>query len=324
LDHVKRWLTGKIINDTQPNRFMGIVVLSGGTGSIKLVRALYRLKRDISIVCNVGDNIWLHGLYICPDIDTVVYGLAGILDARGWGLKNDTFNCLDQLSLLGEERWFMLGDKDIALHIVRSKLMREGKSLSEVTDYICRRLGIDTQTRIIPVSDEHMETRILTPQGRMHLQEFWVKHRGMLDVKDIEYVGNARASSKALDAIMKSSKIIIPPANPVSSIGSILAIQGIRDALKSKRDSCIAISPIVGDGAVSGPAGKYMLALGYEPNVYSLSFMYRDFISSLVIDVKDMKYKESIEGLGIRVHIKDILLDDASALELARYLIEEV
>ncbi len=299
-----------------------VTVLAGGTGSVKLVRALYKLnKKDICIICNVGDNIWLHGLYICPDIDTIVYGIADMLDVnRGWGVKGDTFNCLEQLKLLGEDNWFMLGDKDLALHILRSRLLREGKSLCEVTKYLCYKLGIDA--KIIPASNDTLETRILTEQGDMHLQEFWVKYKGLLDVKDIKYKGYARACEEALDAINNSSKIIIAPANPISSIGAILAVQGIKEALNANRSKCIAVSPIIGDSPVSGPAGKYMRALGYDVNALSIAKLYSSIISSIVIDTRDVKYKGDIEGLGIKVHVTEIFMnDEIEELRLARFLL---
>ncbi len=298
-----------------------ITVLAGGTGSIKLVRALYKLTRDISIVCNVGDNIWLHGLYICPDVDTVVYGLANMLDtSKGWGVNGDTFNCLEQLRLLGEDNWFALGDKDLALHIVRSRMLREGKSLREVTKHICYKLGIYAD--VIPASNDTLETRILTEQGEMHLQEFWVKYKALPDVKGIVYKGDAKACYEALKAINSSDKVIIAPANPVSSIGAILAIQGIRKVLNANRSKCIAVSPIVGGSPVSGPASKYIRALGYDVNVFSIAKMYNDIISALVIDKEDVKYKDAIEALGIKVHVTDILMhDEESELRLARFLL---
>ena len=299
-----------------------VTILAGGTGSVKLVRALYKLSKDICIICNVGDNIWLHGLYICPDIDTIVYGIAGMLDvSKGWGVKDDTFNCLEQLKLLGEDHWFMIGDKDLALHILRSRLIREGKDLYEVTKYICHKLGI--YAKIIPASNDTLETRILTDQGDMHLQEFWVKYKGLLDVKGITYKGYARACKEALDAINHSNKVIIAPANPISSIGAILAVHGIKEALNQNRNKCIAVSPIIGDNPVSGPAGKYMRALGYDVNVLSIAKLYSDIISSIVIDAKDVKYKSAIEELGIKVHTTDIFMnDEASELRLARFLLD--
>lgn len=311
-----------------------ITVLAGGTGSVKLARALYRLKQsngngrrhdiiDLSIVCNVGDNIWIHGLYICPDIDTIVYGLAGMLDkARGWGVSNDTFNCLAQLAVLGGEQWFMLGDKDIAMHMIRSNMLREGKRLCEVTCYVCSRLGIDS--RVIPASDDHVETRMVTDAGEMHLQEFWVKHKGMLDVKGVIYKGidTARACADALDAIGEADRIVIAPANPVSSILPILTIRELSYAMKRARERCIAVSPIIGSSPVSGPAAKYMRALGYDVNPASIAEIYKDFASKLVIHGTDEVYMDAIRAKGMDVYATDILMDDEhDELRLASYLL---
>ncbi|MEM4339610.1 MAG: 2-phospho-L-lactate transferase [Candidatus Nitrosocaldus sp.] len=315
-----------------------IVVLAGGTGSVKLAMALYRLKSNsgnsinsnkrqdmhLSIICNIGDNIWMHGLYICPDIDTIVYGLAGLLDReRGWGVSKDTFNCLAQLAKLEGEQWFMLGDKDLAMHIIRSMMLREGKRLCDVTGYLCSRLGIDA--RVIPASDDHIETRIFTDAGDMHLQEFWVKHKGMLDVNGIAYKGieHARTCSSALHAIEEADRIIVAPANPVSSILPILTIRGLGDAVRRRRDVCIAISPIIGSRPVSGPAAKYMKALGYDVSPVSIAEMYRDFASSLVIDESDRVLMDEIKAKGMDVYATDILMDDEEdGVRLARYLLE--
>ncbi len=313
-----------------------VVVLAGGTGSVKLARALYRLKMDknsnydskihdihLSIVCNVGDNIWMHGLYICPDLDTIMYGLGGVLDRRrGWGLIDDTFNCLAQLARLGGEHWFMLGDKDMATHIIRSMMLREGKRLCEVTDHLCSRLGIDA--RVIPASDDHVETRIITDSGDMHLQEFWVKHKGMPDVKSIVYRGidDARVCDDAINAIEEADKIIIAPGNPVSSILPILSLRGLRDAMMRVRERCTAVSPIIGKDPVSGPAAKYMRALGYDISPVSVAEMYRGVISKLVIHNTDLEYMDAIRAKGIDVYATDIIMDDEhDEARLASYLL---
>ncbi|MCS7141957.1 MAG: 2-phospho-L-lactate transferase [Candidatus Nitrosocaldus sp.] len=325
---------------------MHVVVLSGGTGSVKLARALYRLEQEgsvgrsncgcsgrsdykhderihLSIVCNVGDNVWMHGLYICPDIDTIVYGLAGVLDrVRGWGIAYDTFNCLAQLALLEGEQWFMLGDRDMAMHIVRSRMLREGRRLCEVTGYVCSKLGINAN--VLPASDDHVETRMVTDRGEMHLQEFWVRYKGTLDVNGVVYRGveNARACDDALHAVEEADTIIIAPANPVSSILPILAVKELGDAVRRARSRCIAVSPIVGSSPVSGPAAKYMRALGYDVNPVSIACMYREFASRLVIHGTDEHYADTIRGMGVDVYTTDILMDDEhDELRLASYLL---
>ncbi|MEM2855692.1 MAG: 2-phospho-L-lactate transferase [Candidatus Nitrosocaldaceae archaeon] len=282
------------------------LILAGGTGSIKLVRGF----DNANIISNVGDNIWLYGLYICPDIDTIMYGLADILDKnRGWGIKNDTFNFMKQLRYYGIDTWFSIGDKDLATHILRSEMIREGKRLSEITDILRRRLSIGR--RILPATDDRVETYIESNNGIMHLQEFWVKHKGMLDVKNVFYKGidDAKASDYVLDLIANAERIVIAPANPISSINPIISIKDIRKALIDARDKCIAVSPIIGTSAISGPAAKYMQALGYDVSIYGIADLYSSITSSLVIDKSDEKYSNIISTkFDIDVYITDIVM----------------
>lgn len=300
-----------------------ITILSGGTGSVKLVRGLSSITKDFVVVCNVGDNIWLHGLYICPDIDTIVYGLANMLDIeRGWGVRHDSFEFIRQMEFLGEESWFKIGDRDLATHLVRTKMLKEGKSLFDVTQWMCSKYGVDA--KVIPVTEQHTETKIVTEHGDMHLQEFWVKHNARMEVKDIIYSGTnkAKPSTQALDAIKSSSMIIIAPANPVTSIGPMLAIKGVRDALEKVKNKCLAISPVIGNKAFSGPAAKYMQALGIEVSPYGVASFYSDIVSRFVIDSSDQQYASKIEGLGIKVNHTNIVMKNMKdETRLASYLL---
>ena len=300
-----------------------ITILSGGTGSVKLVRGLSSVTKDFVVVCNVGDNIWLHGLYVCPDIDTIVYGLANMLDIeRGWGVRHDSFEFIRQLEFLGEESWFKIGDRDLATHLVRTKMLKAGKSLFDVTQRICSRYGVNT--KIIPVTEQPMETKIVTENGDMHLQEFWVKHNAMMEVKDIIYSGanKARPSIGAIDAIKSSSMVIISPANPVTSIGPMLAIKGVRDILEKVKNKCVAISPIIGNKPISGPAAKYMQALGIEVSPYGVAAFYSDIISRFIIHSSDQQYASKIEDLGIKVNHTNIIMNDKKdESRLASYLL---
>ena len=181
-----------------------ITVLAGGTGSIKLIRGLASQFSDITVVSNVADNIWLYGLYICPDIDTVIYGLANILDlTQGWGIKNDSFECLRQMEMLGEQTWFKLGDKDLAMHLLRTNMLKSGKSLSYITERIRDKYAVSSI--IIPATDDPVETKVLTDKGEMHIQEFWVKHRARPPVVSIRYEGaeRARINPKVIQAIRR-------------------------------------------------------------------------------------------------------------------------
>ena len=280
-----------------------ITILAGGSGSVKLVRGLASHESNINVITNVGDNYWLYGMYICPDIDTITYGLADLLDHdKGWGIKKDTFGFLRQMEIFGEETWFRIGDRDTATHLTRTNMLKNGKSLSDITKWMCEKFAIET--KIIPVTDNPIETRIITNKGEMHLQEFWVKHRGLDTVEGIEYQGaeKARPNPEAVNAIQDSNLIIIAPGNPLTSIGPMLQIKGIRKELTKRKKKVVAVSPIIGNAAVSGPAGKYMEAAGLEVSVLGVAKMYAHVCSNLVIDPKDHKYSKDIQELGINVH----------------------
>ena len=280
-----------------------ITILAGGSGSVKLVRGFASHESNINVITNVGDNYWLYGMYICPDIDTITYGLADLLDHdKGWGIKKDTFGFLRQMEIFGEETWFRIGDRDTATHLTRTNMLKNGKSLSDITKWMCEKFAIET--KIIPVTDNPIETRIITNKGEMHIQEFWVKHRGLDTVEGIEYQGaeKSRPNPEAVNAIQDSHLVIIAPGNPLTSIGPMLQIKGIRKELAKKKTKVVAVSPIIGNSAVSGPAGKYMEAAGLEVSVLGVAKMYAHICSNLVIDPKDHKYSKDIQELGINVH----------------------
>jgi len=290
------------------------------------VRGLDKLTKEMTVISNVGDNIWLYGLYVCPDIDTIVYGLAGILDRkRGWGIKGDSFNCLAHLKRLGAPAWFGLGDFDIATHLLRTDMVKAGKSLSEVTDFMRRRYSISA--KIIPATDSEVTTRIATPKGDMHLQEFWVKNRGTPKVTGIHYAGADRAdpSRYAIDAIRKSDVTIVAPANPVSSIGPIVAIPELRKELVRNRHKVVAISPIIGEKAISGPAVKYMKALGIEISPVGVARYYKDFVGTFLISKSDHDMASRIEAFGMQVYETNITMKTGQdEVRLGRYILRVV
>jgi len=280
-----------------------ITILAGGSGSVKLVRGFASQRSDINVIVNVGDNYWLYGMYICPDIDTITYGLADLLDHdKGWGIKKDTFGFLRQMEIFGEETWFRIGDRDTATHLTRTNMLKNGKSLSDITKWMCEKLSIEI--KLIPVTDNAIETRIITNKGEMHLQEFWVKHRGMDPVEGIEYQGadKARPNPDAVNAIHDSNLIVIAPGNPLTSIGPMLAIKGIRKEMAKKKNKVVAVSPVIGNSAISGPTGKYMEAAGMEVSALGIAKMYAHVCSNLVIDTKDRMQTKEIEELNINVH----------------------
>ena len=291
-----------------------ITILAGGSGSVKLVRGLASHRSDINVITNVGDNYWLYGMYICPDIDTITYGLSDLLDQdKGWGIKKDTFGFLRQMEIFGEETWFRIGDRDTATHLTRTNMLKNGKSLSDITKWLSEKFSIEI--KIIPITDNTVETRIITDKGDLHLQEFWVKHRGMDEVKGIEYQGadKARPNPDAVSAIHDSSLIVIAPGNPLTSIGPMLAIKGIRKELAKKKDRVVAVSPIIGNAAISGPTGKYMEAAGIEVSAVGIAKMYADVCSNLIIDTKDRKQIKQIESLNINVHDTKIKMTNKQA-----------
>ena len=303
-----------------------IVALSGGTGSAKLLRGMQEHTR-FTVISNVADNAWFHGLYVCPDIDTVTYTLAGLVDVtKGWGLVGDSFRTLDQLRSLGsDETWFKLGDLDMATHILRTKLMKKGKGLTEITALIARQFGVK-DWEILPVTDYHVETRILTAEkGEMHLQEFWVKERGNLTVKWVRYKGAqaARATDLVAASIQAADRIILPPANPITSIMPILSVGGVRKLLAKSKARRVAISPMIGGRAVSGPAAKFMVSRGREPTSEGVATLYKGMIDVLIIDDEDKAQQTEIEKKGIScVCASTLMKSREDEAELARIALE--
>ena len=255
----------------------GVVILSGGTGSAKFLRGMQSMSR-FTVVANVGDNAWFHGLYVCPDVDTVTYTLAGIADSRrGWGIQGDEFKALDQLKRLGAEgTWFNIGDQDMATHLLRTALMGEGRSLTEATSAIARGLGV-RPWKILPATDQHVETRIITAEmGEMHLQEFWVKEKGRLTPTGVRYVGarRARPTDEVARSIESAERIVFAPANPITSILPILSISGFREVLRKSKARKVAVSPMLGEGSFSGPAARLMVAKGLKPTSEGVARLY--------------------------------------------------
>jgi LPPG:FO 2-phospho-L-lactate transferase len=288
-----------------------ITALAGGVGAARFLDGLVRVANpeDITVIVNVGDDCEIYGLYISPDIDTVIYTLAGIADdVRGWGIRGDTFNCLDMLSRYGVETWFKIGDRDMAIHILRTMLLRRGLKLQEVTDIIRRKLNV--KVRVIPMTNDRVETIILTDSGLLSFQEYFVKRGFQDEVKGIIYRGIERAkpANGVIESIMNADGVIICPSNPIVSIGTIISINGVREALRETKAKTIGISPIIGGAAVKGPADKMLKEIGLEPSAYTIAELYRDFLDILVIDKTDINLKDKIEGIGIKVYVTNTLM----------------
>ncbi len=272
---------------------MNITLLAGGSGAAKFIDGLISIvpQKNLTIICNTGDDIELFGLHISPDVDTITYLFAGIFDEkRGWALKGDSFNGLKQLSKFGFPSWFNLGDKDIALHIYRSHLIRSGKTLSQATKIICEALGV--KAHILPMSDEKVATMIHTGKTVLHFQEFFIREKWRVPVKSVRYNGakNAKPAPGVLSAIRDADAVIICPSNPVTSISPILTVPGIREALKKTKAKRIAISPFTGKHAFSGPAGKLLRARGYESSSEGTRAFYGGILDYFVVDSGDAPF----------------------------------
>ncbi|MEM2654928.1 MAG: 2-phospho-L-lactate transferase [Candidatus Bathyarchaeia archaeon] len=288
-----------------------ITALAGGVGAAKFLSGLVKVipEEELTVIVNTGDDIELYGLHISPDIDIITYTLAGIVDEeRGWGIKNDTFNCLEMLRRYGYETWFYLGDRDLATHIHRTILLKRGLKLSQVTKEICRSLGV--KANIIPMTNNKFETWIETDAGLMHFQEYLVKRGAKDRVLGIKYLGaeEAKPAEGVIEAILNSKLVIICPSNPIVSIGTILSIRGVREALRSSKAPKVAISPIVAGAPIKGPADKLMSGLGLEVSAYSVAYLYRDFLTAFVLDYLDKEEKDRIESLGIKVILANTIM----------------
>jgi LPPG:FO 2-phospho-L-lactate transferase len=311
-----------------------IVVLAGGVGAAKFLRGLVQVidPRNVTIIGNTGDDVDFYGLRISPDLDILLYTLAGLADPqRGWGIEGDTFHCLDQISRYGEETWFQLGDRDLAIHIERTHLLHEGWSLSQVTDHL--REALQVLPKILPMSDQRVTTHIATPDGSMHFQEYLVKRRAVDGVLSVSYQNaeNARPAPAVLETLEQAVGIVIAPSNPVASIGPILSVPGIGEALRraqARAAKTVAISPIVGGVTLKGPADKFLRALGFEVSPYGVARFYlsRDLqLDALVIDTVDAPQKNKIKALGIKTPVTDtIMKGPREAKALAECVVKEL
>ncbi len=299
-----------------------IVVLAGGVGAARFLQGLVQVvpQEQITVIGNTGDDREFYGLHVSPDLDIVTYTLAGVVDeTHGWGIRNDTYNTMSQLTRYGNDDWFMLGDHDLATHIHRTYQLKQGKTLTEVTDDLRQKFGLGI--RLLPMTDQPVATHIRTPAGLLHFQEYMVKRRCADEVQDVIFVGadKARPAPGVLDAIKAADAILLAPSNPIVSIGSILAVPGIHDALHEASGMVVAVSPIIAGAPIKGPADKLMSGLGIEVSAVGVVRCYRDFLDVMVIDEQDAHLATEIEDLGIpTVATNTIMRDDASKAALAR------
>ena len=293
-----------------------ILALSGGTGGSKMVDGLAQVhgQPGLAVVVNTGDDGDFFGLRVCPDLDICTYVLAGVVDARGWGYADDTFRCLEGLATYGREAWFGLGDRDLATHLHRTLRLAEGAGLAVVTAEICARLGVGA--RVLPMTEDPVRTRIRTAAGPRTFQEYLVRDGAADEIEaiDLEGAGAARPAPGLLAAIAAAERVVICPSSPVVSIGTILAIPGVRPALAARRADTVAVSPIIGRRPVEGPADRFLRGAGYaECSATQMARIYADVAATFVLDSADAAEAPAIEALGVRPVLTDALMPDRPA-----------
>jgi LPPG:FO 2-phospho-L-lactate transferase len=301
---------------------MRITALAGGTGAAKLLRGLAACADPVAltIIGNTGDDAEIWGLHVSPDLDSVMYALAGVLDTRrGWGRADETFHCLAAIASFGAPTWFGLGDRDLATHIARTQALAGGQSLAEITDTLARGLGV--RARLLPMSDDRVRTVIRTPDGRLAFQEYFVRDKAMVEVVGVDYEGAsaARPAPGVREAITETDVVVVCPSNPVTSIGPMLAVPGIAHALASTRAPVIGVSPIVNGAAVSGPAAALMRACGLPASTVGVARAYAPWLRRLLIDPRDAADTAALAQLGVTAVPTDIMMPDReSEISLAR------
>jgi len=304
-----------------------ICVLAGGVGAAKLLNGLKDVlpSEEITAVINTGDDAIMHGLYICPDIDTVTYTLAGVNNVEtGWGLQGETWVAMESLKKLGGETWFNLGDKDLATHLYRTARLSEGVGLKEITKEIASAMGISVN--LLPMTEDRVETMVtlLESGDEISFQEYFVKHRHEVPISSVRFNGSqqAQATHGVIDAIREAEVVIIAPSNPLVSIAPIFSIPEISNALKERKEDVVAVSPIVAGSALKGPADRLLNELGYEASVEGVAKYYQDWINTLIIDKADFDSVENIESLGINcVSTETVMSDPQIAASLGSTLL---
>jgi len=303
-----------------------ITALAGGVGAARFLQGLVRVvpEKEVTVIVNTGDDIELYGLHVSPDLDIVMYTLAGVVDEeKGWGIRNDTFHCLETLRKYGYETWFNIGDRDLATHIHRTTLLKTGLTLSDATERLCQTFGL--KTKILPMTNDRFTTNIVTDNGLLHFQEYLVKRGAKDKVLNVVFEGaeEAQPAPEVIDSIWGSEVVFVCPSNPIVSVGTILSVKNVRTALKTTEARVVAISPIVGGRPIKGPADKLMQGLGLEVSAYSVAKLYRDFLDIFIIDPVDHAERKRIEGLGLKViETNTIMKTLEDKVQLARTALE--
>jgi LPPG:FO 2-phospho-L-lactate transferase len=298
------------------------VALAGGIGAAKLLRGLIKVVPGdcLTIIGNTGDDFEVYGLHISPDLDIVMYTLAGIVDdSKGWGIAGDTFDCLNMLGKLGFETWFKIGDMDLAVHILRTNYLKKGLTLTETTRILCEKLNMPV--KLVPMTDDSVRTRINSSDLQLGFQEYFVKRQQKDEVTEVIYQGAETAipSPGVVEAINNADRIVICPSNPMLSIAPILSIPTVKDCLRNASAYIIGVSPLVGGKTIKGPADKIMASLGLEVSAYGVAHFYSDILDHFIIDEVDKEEKSHIEALGIRCTVTNtIMKNNEGFLRLAK------
>jgi len=303
-----------------------VCALAGGVGGAKLSAGLQDALApgDLSVVVNTADDFDPWGLRVCPDLDTVMYTLAGVANPEtGWGLAGESFAFLEALSGYGEDAWFKLGDRDLATHVLRTHRLREGETLTAITAGLSGALGVPVGVpgRILPMCDEKVSTMLKTPAGLLEFQEYFVRRRQRDEVLGVDLVGieDARPTGAVLESVSRADVIVFCPSNPVVSLGPILSVPGMRDALAAATAPRVAVSPIVGGKALKGPADRMLHSLGHEVSSAGVAALYEGLLDGMVVDRADEGHRGEIEGLGMRLLATDAVMHDPSdRVRLAR------
>jgi LPPG:FO 2-phospho-L-lactate transferase len=290
-----------------------ISVLSGGVGAARLIAALSEVidPSDITAIVNVGDDLTMHGLTICPDLDTIMYTLAELNNHElGWGLAGESWRVMDELDALGGEAWFRLGDRDLATHLYRSQRLSDGATKTNVTRELCERLGV--KIRLLPVTDGALATYFETELGRMSFQEYFVRHHHDVAVTGIEVVGadHAAATPEVIQALRSASRIVIAPSNPLISIDPILRVRGVRDVLEERRADVVGVSPIIDGKALKGPADRLLSELGHEASCLGVLDFYKGLVGTWIIDEADIAHAEEVRSRGVNVIVTTTIMAD--------------
>jgi LPPG:FO 2-phospho-L-lactate transferase len=304
-----------------------VTLLSGGFGGSKLALGFYRASgaHELTVIANTADDIVMHGLHVSPDPDILLYTLADVVNpVTGWGFRDESFHVAKGLAEYGRETWFQLGDRDLATHIHRTAMLASGASLSQAIDSIRRSLGVSAP--VLPMSDDPITTMLHTDEGWMHLQEYLVRRRCEPVVRSIEFRGasQAKPAPGVIEAIQNAQLVVLTPSNPLISIGPILAVPGITDALAARRDSVVSVCPLVGRKSLKGPTDRMLAQLGHQVSPAGIAAMYRDFCGAMVLDAQDDAQCAGIEAIGVKpVLLPTVMRTTADKIALANSILAQ-